>query len=200
MKILIIGATGTIGKAIVNELNSRHEVIIAGHTRGDIHVDLTNEQSIVEMYKKISSLDAVIVAAGTVHFGPLTSMNNELYGIGLNHKLLGQVNVVLKGIDYLNEAGSFTLTSGVLNHDPIKLGSSASMVNGAIDGFVKSAAIEMPKSIRINCVSPTVLTDSMDKYAPYFRGFKSVSATDVALSYSKSVEGNQTGQIYKVGY
>ena len=200
MKILIIGATGTIGKAIVNELNPRHEIIIAGHTRGDIQVDLKNEQSIVDMYKKISSLDAVIVAAGNVHFGPLASMNTELYGIGLNHKLLGQVNIVLKGIDYLNEGGSFTLTSGVLNHDPIKLGSSASMVNGAIDGFVKSAAIEMPKYLRINCVSPTVLTESMDKYASYFRGYKSVSAADVALSYSKSVEGNQTGQIYKVGY
>ena len=111
---------------------------------------------------------------------------------------MGQVRLVLIGLKYINMGGSFTLTSGILSHDPIRLGSSAAMVNGAINSFVKTAAIEMPHHIRINAVSPTVLSESMENYAPFFRGFESVPASRVALAYSKSVEGAQTGIVYRV--
>lgn len=196
MKIIIIGATGEIGKAIVQELSPRHDVISAGYTHGDIQVDITDIKSIESMYKKNKNIDAVIMATGKVHFGNLTEMTDADYQIGLANKLMGQVNVVLAGLQYINEHGSFTLTSGILNRDPIPLGSSAAMVNGAIDGFVTAAAIEMPKGIRINSISPTVVTESMGKYSSYFRGYESVSASRVALKYSKSVEGLQTGQVY----
>jgi NAD(P)-dependent dehydrogenase (short-subunit alcohol dehydrogenase family) len=112
---------------------------------------------------------------------------------------MGQVNLVTVGLIFLNLQGSFTLTSGILSHDPIRFGSSASMVNAAIDGFVKSAAIEMPRGIRINAVSPTVLQESMKQYGDYFSGFEPVPAATVALAYCKSVEGAQTGQVYSVG-
>lgn len=199
MKIIIIGGTGTIGKAIVNELSPRHEIITAGHHHGDIQVDITSKESIDAMYKKIQNVDAVVLAAGQVHFGALTEMGAGEFEIGLTNKLMGQVNVVLAGLRHINEKGSFTLTSGILNRDPIQYGSSAAMVNGALDGFVQSAAIEMPRGIRINCVSPTVITEAMENYAPYFRGYKPVSAADAALAYSKSVEGLQTGQVFVVG-
>lgn len=199
MKIIIIGGTGTIGKAIVGELSSRHDIISAGHTNGDVQVDITSKSSIDAMYKKVRNIDAVVLATGRAHFGALVDMGEEEYRIGLNNKLMGQINVVLAGLPHLNECGSFTLTSGILNRDPIRLGSSAAMVNGALDGFVKSAALEMPRGLRINCVSPTVISEAMQSYAPYFRGYKSVAAAEVALAYSKSVEGLQTGQVYLVG-
>ncbi len=199
MKIVIIGATGTIGKAIVKELNPRHDIISAGYKSGDIQVDITDKKSIAAMYKKIKNIDAVIMAVGKVHFSPLTEMTDIDFQIGLTNKLMGQVNVVLAGLQQLNEKGSFTLTSGILNRDPIPLGSSAAMVNGALDGFVKGAAIEMPNGIRINGISPTVITEAMENYGPYFRGYESVSAARAARAYSKSVEGLQTGQVYFVG-
>lgn len=198
MKIIVVGGTGTIGKAVVKELSQRHSVVVAGHTHGDINVDMTDTKSIEAMYKAAGKFDAVIATTGKVHFGALPEMTAEHYQIGLQSKLMGQINLVLIGLQHINDAGSFTLTSGILNHDPIRSGSSAAMVNGALDGFVTSAAIEMPRNIRINVVSPTVLTESMDKYAPYFRGFKSVDAARVALAYSKSAEGAQTGKIYNV--
>tara|TARA_R110000868_G_scaffold285457_2_gene545925 strand:+ start:394 stop:990 length:597 start_codon:yes stop_codon:yes gene_type:complete len=196
MKVIVIGATGKIGEAIVNELSPRHDIISAGYTHGDIQVDITDIRSIESMYRKIKNIDAVIMATGKVHFGKLTEMMDADYQVGLANKLMGQVNVVLTGLKHINEQGSFTLTSGILNRDPIPLGSSAAMVNGAIDGFVKAAAIEMPKGIRINSISPTVVTESMGKYASYFRGYESIPASRVALKYSKSVEGLQTGEIY----
>lgn len=196
MRILIIGGTGTIGQAVVNELSPRHDMIIAAYEHGELQVDIANVNSIENMYKKVGNIDAVISTTGKVHFGVLSEMNSALYSIGLNNKLIGQVNLVTIGLNYVNDGGSFTLTSGIINRDPIPLGSSAAMVNGAIDGFVKAAAIELPRGLRINAVSPTVLAESMDKYANFFRGFLPVQAADVALGYAKSVEGAQTGQVY----
>lgn len=163
-----------------------------------MQVDITSPISIEKMYAQVGKVDAVVSATGSVHFDALTNLKAEHFAIGLQSKLMGQVNLVLLGFPYVNKFGSFTLTSGILNRSPIRFGSSAAMVNGALDGFVKSAALEMPKNIRINVVSPTVLQESMSKYADYFRGFESVAASRVALAYSKSVEGSQTGQVYEV--
>lgn len=197
MKIIIVGGTGTIGKA-VKEILSKHEIITVGFQKGDIKADITQLSSIEEMYQKIGKFDALVSATGKVHFDSLAKFTSENYLIGLQDKLMGQVNLVLAGLKYISEKGSFTLTSGILSDDPIPYGSSAAMVNGAINAFVKSAAIEMPSHIRINAISPNVLKESMDKYASYFPGFEPVSAVRVALAYQKSVEGAQTGQVYKV--
>lgn len=199
MKIIVVGGTGTIGKAVVKELSQRHSIIIAGHHHGDLQVDINDKNSISTMYKNVGKFDALIATTGAVVFKKLTEMDEDQYAVGIKSKLMGQVNLVLLGIPYINAAGSFTLTSGILSHDPIRYGTSAAMVNGALDAFVKNAAIELPNNIRINVVSPTVVSESMDKYADYFRGFEAVAATKVALAYSKSVEGAQTGQVYQVG-
>ncbi|MBA3536590.1 MAG: short chain dehydrogenase [Tatlockia sp.] len=198
MKIIVIGSSGTIGQAVVKELESRHEIIKAGFKSGDIIVDIRDINSIEAMFKNIAQVDAVVLATGKVHFGEFMQLHEQEYNIGLQDKLMGQVNVVLIGRNYLNEGGSFTLTSGILSEDPIRYGSSASMVNGALNSFVTAAAIEMPNKQRINCVSPTVVTEAMDSYGSYFRGFKSVNVSEVALAYSKSIEGLQTGKVYKV--
>lgn len=198
MKIIVIGASGTIGRAVVKELQTRHEVIKAGFSSGDVKVDIRDKNSIEEMFKKVERVDAIILTTGKVHFGDFMQMHDQEYVIGLQDKLMGQVNTVLIGRNYLNEGGSFTLTSGILCDDPIRYGSSASMVNGALNSFVVAAAIEMPKKQRINCICPTVVTEAMDNYGDYFRGFVSVDAERVALAYSKSVEGLQTGMVYRV--
>jgi NAD(P)-dependent dehydrogenase (short-subunit alcohol dehydrogenase family) len=105
---------------------------------------------------------------------------------------------VLIGRDSISDGGSFTLTTGVLDREPIVAGSSASMVNGAINAFVGAAAIEMPRGQRINAVSPGVIQEAMEAYAPYFRGFESVPAARAALAYSRSVEGARTGVVFRV--
>ncbi|MCY1298017.1 hypothetical protein D9M70_474810 [compost metagenome] len=134
-----------------------------------------------------------------MHFGALAEMGEAEFAVGLRDKLMGQVNLVLIGREFANDGASFTLTSGVLSHDPIRYGASASMVNGAIDSFVRSAALELPRGMRINSVSPTVIVEALPDYAPYFRGYKAVPAAEAALAYGKSAEGAQTGQVYHVG-
>ncbi len=197
MKILLVGASGVLGSAVADELGARHEIIRAGRSGADVALDMTDANSIRAAFEKVGMIDAVVSAAGKVKFAPLSAMTAEDYGIGIADKLMGQVNLVLIGQSFVADGGSFTLTSGVLSHDPIVAGSSASMVNGALDSFVRAAAIEMaPK--RINVVSPGVLTESMAGYGPFFRGHPPVDAARAALAFSKSVEGALTGQVFSV--
>lgn len=198
MRILIIGATGTIGRAVVGELGGRHEIVTAGRSSGDLRVDITDSHSIRAMFERAGALDAVVSATGKVKFAPLEAMTAADYEVGLKDKLMGQVNLVLVGQDFLNDGGSFTLTTGVLDHDPIVQGTSASMVNGAVNAFVLAAAIELKRGQRINAVSPGVILEALPSYAPFFRGFEAVPAAKAARAYAKSVEGAQTGQVYRV--
>jgi NAD(P)-dependent dehydrogenase (short-subunit alcohol dehydrogenase family) len=198
MRILIVGASGTIGRAVTAELGQRHEVIRAGRTTGDLQLDLLDHASIRAAYQRIGPLDAVVSTAGKVKFAPFADLQVADYEIGLRDKLMGQVALVLLGREAVVDGGSFTLTTGVLDRDPIRQGTSASMVNGAINAFVKAAAIEMPRGQRINVVSPGVIEEAMAAYAAFFRGFEPVPAARAALAYAKSVEGGQTGQVYSV--
>ncbi len=198
MRILVVGASGTIGRAIVAELGQRHEVITAGRSSGELQTDITDRTAIRTMFEKAGSVDALVSATGKVTFAPFEDMGAEDYEIGLKDKLMGQVNLVLIGRDNLSDGGSFTLTTGVLDSDPFLQCTSASMVNGAINAFVTAAAIEMPRAQRINVVSPGVIDEAMAVYAPFFRGFEPVPAARAALAYAKSVEGAQTGRVYRV--
>jgi NAD(P)-dependent dehydrogenase (short-subunit alcohol dehydrogenase family) len=198
MKILLIGAGGTIGSAVDKELSQRHEVIRIGRSSGDLQVDISDSVSIRKLFEKTGKFDALVCAAGNVTFAPLGEMTEDSFALGLKDKLMGQVNLLLIGREFANDGASFTFTTGVLSHDPIRSGASAALVNGALDSFVRAAAIELPRGLRVNSISPTVLLEAMGSYAPYFRGYKPVPAADVALAYAKSVEGLQTGQTFHV--
>jgi NAD(P)-dependent dehydrogenase (short-subunit alcohol dehydrogenase family) len=199
-KIVVIGATGTVGQAVSAALKARHEVIEVGATRGQYRVDSTDPASIERLFSEIGKVDGVVTATGKLHFGPLPEMSVEQFWVGLRDKLMGQINVVRGAQHYVNDGGSFTLTSGIVGDEPIREGANATTVNLALEGFVRGAAIELPRGIRINVVSPTVLTEALDAFAPYFRGFEPVSAERAAQAYLRSVEGAQTGRVYRVGY
>nr|WP_286948224.1 short chain dehydrogenase [Pseudomonas sp. UBA6718] len=198
MKIILVGASGTIGKAIDRELRERHDIVRVGRNSGELQVNIADPASIRRLFEQTGPFDALISAAGNAHFGALEELSAKEFAVGLDDKLMGQVNLVLIGREFANDGASFTLTSGVLSEDPIRYGAAVSTVNAALDGFVRAAAIELPRGLRINGVSPTILEESLPAYGPYFRGFKAVPAATVALAYAKSAEGRQTGQVYRV--
>jgi NAD(P)-dependent dehydrogenase (short-subunit alcohol dehydrogenase family) len=198
MRILVVGGEGTVGKAAISDLRKRHDVVTAGRTSGDINVDVMDEASVLAMFKAAGAIDAVIVTTGHTHFGPVADMTPELFRKGVNDKLMGQISVALIGQHHVKDGGSITLTSGVTNRDFIRKGANASSVNGAIDDFARGAAIEMPRGLRINVVSPALLEDSAVKYDGFFPGHVPVSAARVGLAYTKSVESALTGQVITV--
>ena len=198
MRVLVVGASGVLGRAVASAL-SGHEVIAAARTSGRI-VDLSDAASIAALYAEVGQVDAVACAAGETPFKPFGELSLNDYRAGLESKLLGQVELVRQGVDYVADAGSFTLVSGVLSAEPIETGTVASTVNGAVDAFVCAAATGLPRRQRINAVSSTAFTESWDDYASFFPGFVPVPAADAARAFVRSIEGVQTGQVYRVGY
>ena len=196
MKFLVVGSTGLIGSYVAKTL-SKHGTVIGVSRTTQISVDVKDPASIKVMYEKVGKIDAVASCIGKVAFKPVAELTYEDYLIGLKDKALGQVELVRAGIDFLNDAGSFTLMTGVLARDPIPSGSVAALANGAIESFTLAAAIDLPRGIRINTVSPNVLVEATSYHAS-FPGFHQVTAQSVADAYVKSILGKQTGQIYKL--
>jgi len=199
LRILLIGPDGRLGTAVAGALAARHEVIGASRTSADVRVDIRDPQSIAAMYERVGRVDAVACAAGSVPYEPLGDLEHDDLRRGVADKLLGQVELVRQGLPYVADDGSYTLITGVLARQPIRTGAVASLVNGALEAFVRAAAVELPARQRINAVSPTVFTEALDVYGSYFPGFLPVPLRDVAATYVRSIEGAQTGQIYELG-
>ncbi len=201
MKILVIGGTGTIGKRIVEHFSKNHQVISAGRSSEDYKIDIADTKSIKRLFKKIKKsgkVDAIICAAGEAKWAPLKDLSETDFHIGLRSKLMGQVNIVRYGHKCLKRKGSITLTTGILADDPVYQTTSAAMVNGGIHSFVKAAAIEMRKKIRVNVVSSGVVMDAYHKYESYFPGHPPIPMDKMVLGYQRSVCGRVTGEIIRI--
>jgi NAD(P)-dependent dehydrogenase (short-subunit alcohol dehydrogenase family) len=198
VRVLVVGGSGVLGRAVVSAL-SGHEVIAAARTSRHI-VDLSDAASIAALYREVGRVDAVACAAGETPFKRFGELSLDDYRAGLESKLLGQVELVRQGVEHVADAGSFTLVSGILSAEPIETGTVASTVNGGVDAFVRAAATALPRGQRINAVSSTAFTESWDDYASFFPGFVPVPAADAARAFVRSIEGVQTGQVYRVGY
>ena len=198
MKLLIIGGEGTIGKKVSAQFSGKHEVIIAGRTSGDVTVDIADSESIKAMFESVGNIDAVLCIAGEAKWAAFDSLTEDDFYIGLKSKLMGQVNLVRIGQDYLNTGGSFTLTTGILADHPVVMTTSAAMVNGAIHSFVKAAALELKNEIRINVVSSGLVEDAVKKYEAYFPGHNPIPMKKVINGYVRSVEGKGTGEIIRM--
>ncbi len=191
MRIIVVGATGTLGKATVNALKQNDEIIKASRKR-DIRVDLSIPESIKEMYEQVSDIDAIVCTAGDAKFGPLETLSDEDFEFSLGNKLMGQINLVLYGGEYLNEGGVFTLTTGVLAHSPSAATAMLTMINRGLEAFVESAALNMPKNQRLNVVCPPMAKETAEKMG---WGPGGVPADEIAKYYVQSVESNVNGAL-----
>lgn len=197
MKVLVVGASGLIGAGVADALEAKHEVVRASRS-SEVSVDITNPESISAMYAKVGKVDAVVSCAGKVTFKAIEEISYEEFSKSLQDKTLGQVELVRQGLNYVNDNGSFTLISGVVGREAIHTGSAAALANGALEQFTYAASIEMPRGIRINTVSPTVLAEAKG-YHPYFPGFAQVSLAEVSDAFIKCVDGWSTGLVHKLG-
>jgi NAD(P)-dependent dehydrogenase (short-subunit alcohol dehydrogenase family) len=191
MKIIIIGSTGTIGAAVASALEKEH-VVIGASRKGDVQVDLSNPDSIKEMYQSVQDIDAVISAAGEARFGSIDSLTDEDINLGLNSKLMGQINLVRYGRKHLNKGGVITLTTGILAHNPNPQVPMLTMINLGLEGFVQASAQDMPNHIRLNAVCPPMASETAEKMG---WGAGGVPAAEIAKYYVHSVESKQNGAL-----
>jgi NAD(P)-dependent dehydrogenase (short-subunit alcohol dehydrogenase family) len=193
MRILIVGATGTIGRPLVAALQDRHDLVLASRQKTHEQVDISEPASIRALYKRVGKLDAVVCAAGEAKFSPLASLTDDDFAFSLKSKLMGQVNLVRYGLESMSDGGSFTLTSGVLASQPMIGSGAVSLVNSGLEGFTRAAALEAPRRIRVNVVSPPWITETLIAFKMDPSG--GMPAFDVAKAYVASIEGKQSGVV-----
>lgn len=193
MKVVIIGANGTIGREVARLAAERYEIVTAGRSHGDHRVDIASRESIERMYDAIGSFDALICAAGNARFRPLDQLSEADFTFSLENKLMGQVNLVRLGMGRIADGGSFTLTSGVLANEPTPGSAAISIVNAGVDAFARAAALELPRGLRINVVSPPWVSETLEKMGR--DGSTGLPAADVARAYIESLEGKMSGQV-----
>lgn len=198
MKILIIGGNGTIGKHLSDHFGIDNEVIIASRKAGDVFVDITDSNSIEQMFENIGSLDAIICVAGEAKWASFDQFTEKDFYIGLKSKLMGQVNLVRIAQGYLNPNASITLSTGILGDHPVLMTTSAAMVNGAIHSFVKAVDLEIKNGVRVNAVSLGLVQDAYEKYKDYFPGHNPVSMKKVVEAYVSAVHGKQHGEVIRM--
>ena len=191
MRILVVGATGTIGRAVVAALSADHEIVAVSRRSTPLTVDLAVPASISDMYRAAGKVNAVVCAAGEARFAPLAQLSDEDFQFCLNNKLMGQVNLVRIGFDHVADGASFTVTSGILARSPMTGSAAISLVNAGLEGFVRAAALEAPRGIRVNVVSPPWVTETLQ--ALKMDPSHGLPAAVVARSYVRSVTGTETG-------
>jgi NAD(P)-dependent dehydrogenase (short-subunit alcohol dehydrogenase family) len=191
MRILLVGATGTIGRAVATALRPRHEIVEASRHKAHEHVDVADEDSIRSLYERVGHVDAVVCAAGQAAFKPLDQLTDADFAFSFRSKLMGQVNLVRVGINWMRDGGSFTLTSGMLAQQPSPGSSAVSLVNAGVEAFARAAALELPRGLRMNVVSPSWVSETLRALGRDPTG--GLPVADVARSYVESVEGTQTG-------
>lgn len=198
MRILHLGSSGVLGRAVGAALAGRHETIGASRHGTALCARLEDEASLAAMLAAAAPLDAVVCTAGEAGFGPLAGLTEPVLIAGMRPKLFGQIALARLAFDRLRDGGSVTLTAGVLNRRPIPGTACAAAVNGALEGFVGAAALEASRKLRINLVSPGVLEESWSAYGQYFAGFVPVPAARVARAYVETIEGVATGQVFSI--
>jgi len=193
MRILVIGATGTIGKEVVAALGKRHDVISASRHKAHERVDIADLASVRALFDRVGRVDAIVSAAGNAAWKALNQLTDEDFTFSVTNKLLGQVSVARYGLTHVNDSGSITLTSGVLAQQPMRGSAAVSLVNAGLEGFVRAAALEAPRGIRVNIVSPPWVSETLKAMGQDPSG--GMPAKDVAKAYVQAVEGTERGKV-----
>jgi NAD(P)-dependent dehydrogenase (short-subunit alcohol dehydrogenase family) len=196
MRILVVGGTGTIGAAVVGTLQARgHEVVTAGRSAGDHQVDLSDPSSVEALYNAVGDVDAVVCTAGVARFGVLEELDDEAFAASIANKLMGQVNLVRRGLATVSEGGSFTLTTGTLSQRPTPGTAAVAMTGGAVESFVRAAAIDLDGRWRVNAVSPGWVAESRVEMG--LDPMPGIWASDLASYYVRCVEGEESGRTFE---
>ena len=160
-KVLIIGGTKGIGRAIVSELIERHEVVCLSRNISEFthnnykHVkfDVLNDE-----FPEIESLDTLIYCPGTINLKPISTLTLDDFRNDFELNVIGAVKAIKKYLNLLkkSENPSILLFSTVATKLGMPYHSSVSVSKSGIDGLVKTLGAELAPKIRINAIAPTI--------------------------------------------
>lgn len=194
-KIIVIGATGKLGKVVVEGLQKDYEVIRASRSGPDLKIDAFDFESVSDVLASIGPFDGLVSCIGGTPFKIFDELTMEDFAAGLSTKCFSQLNLAKAAIPFLRENGSITLTSGIIGDEPIIAGSCAAAANGALNMCVSTLAAEYAGKLRINVVSPSIIENSVDHYGMLFDGFEPTSNQSIIHAYRRTISAPITGQV-----
>jgi NAD(P)-dependent dehydrogenase (short-subunit alcohol dehydrogenase family) len=192
MKIIIVGASGRIGREVDKALANQHEIVRVGAHGGDIICDYTDPSSVRSMFETVGGFDSLVsVAGGDSMFKSFQDLDDEDYRYGFERKFLGQVRLLRIGESFIRDNGSFVFTSGFLSHYPNPASIATGPLNATVDTFVSNVAPLLPRGIRLNVVSPAPVVESSQERTGL------VTAVGTAKYYVEAIEGDMSGKVLR---
>ena len=191
MRLVVIGASGVIGSAVADALAQKGHEVLRASRRGEVKVDIEDPTSIRSMYETIGRVDGVVSCAGSGVFKPLTELTDADIQLSVDSKLMSQVHLVRTGVAHVNDGGVFVLTAGEFSQRPMPGVPALAMVNGALESFGRAAALDLPRNIRINVISPPFIKETAERMG--MGG--GLPAVENAKTYVEVVEGEQNGEV-----
>ena len=193
MKVVIVGASGKIGRGVDRAVSANHEVVRVGLADGDVQCDYTDPESVRSMFATVGGYDALVSAVGEdSRFLPFEELVDDDYRYGFERKFLSQIRLVSMGQSTIRDSGSFTLTSGFLSHYSIQRGFATGPFNATLETFVEQTARLWPRGIRVNVVSPGPVVPAGRE------GWGQVTAAQCGQVYVQAIEGTMSGEVLRV--
>ena len=194
-KIIVVGATGKLGRVVVKGLQKDYEVIRAGRSGPDLKIDAFDFESVSDVLASVGPFDGLVSCIGGTPFKTFEELTMDDFAAGLSTKCFSQLNLAKAAIPFLSENGSITLTSGIIGDEPIIAGSCAAAANGALNMCVSTLAAEYAGKLRINVVSPSIIENSVDHYGMLFDGFEPTSNESIVHAYRRTISSPITGRV-----
>lgn len=190
-RVLILGSTGLVGKAISENLEGKTEVIGSSFSHPQNPVDISDPLALKALFAKIGKVDAIICTAGMADFVAWNKADDAKWEFSIKNKMMGQINTMRFGAEYVNDGGAIILSTGVLAQYPMPGSGILSTVNAAVEAAVKASALEL-KDIRVNAVSPGWVAETMA--AMGMDPEPGLPAKDIAQYYVNLIEKSTSGE------
>ena len=166
-KVVVVGGSSGIGLATA-ELAKREgaAVIIASRnvTRLDaaaeklnaiaIATDVTNDDSVINLFRRTGPVDHVVLTAAQLRTGPFKTVPMDDVRSTMESKFWGAWRVA-RAAEF-RPGGSLTLVTGYLSVRPRPNSVIVGAVNGALESLAKGLALELAP-VRVNAVSPGII-------------------------------------------
>ena len=166
-KVVVVGGSSGIGLATAEMAKAQGaEVIIASRSADKVKAaaakvggtgivcDVTNDDSVVNLFKTTGAVDHVVVSAAQLKSGPFKTVSMEDARSTLEGKFWGAWRVARAA--EIKAGGSLTLVSGFLSIRPRPNSAIVGASNGALESLARALALELAP-VRVNCVSPGII-------------------------------------------
>lgn len=190
MRILIIGASGTIGSAVAGELDDSGYVVLGASRRNArFSVDIGDGTSMRSLLERLRAVDALICTVGSGVYVPEADARMRGFDRALEPTVSGQMTLVRESLTHVREC--IVLTAGMVAQDAEDAMVATPMSDGSLERFVRAAALEFA-SPRVNVVAPPLVHETARRLG----AANGVPAGRVAKMYRRVLESDAHGEVF----